>query len=80
MAELHTSIAKVLQRNSHLRLITSFGKMDLLSIGEDQSKENKVLEDAFNAIYSNLGENHSLFNGDSVQALTNGLKRDISII
>ena len=80
MAELHTSIAKVLQRNNHLRLITSFGKMDLLSIGEDQSKENKVLEDAFNAIYSNLGENHSLFNGDSVQALTNGLKRDISII
>ena len=80
MTELHQSMAKIIAKNNHIRLLTSFGELDVKSIGEDQSKENKTLENAYNAIYDNLGENHSLFNGDSAEAQRYALLRDKSIV
>ena len=73
-------MSKIIAKNSHIRLLTSFGELDVKSIGEDQSKENKTLENAYNAIYDNLGENHSLFNGDSAEAQRYALLRDKSIV
>ena len=80
MTELHQSMARVIAKNSHIRLLTSFGDLDVKSIGEDQSKENKTLENAYNAIYDNLGENHSLFNGDNKEAQLYALLRDKSMV
>ena len=80
MTELHQSMAKIIAKNNHIRLLTSFGDIDVKSIGEDQSKENKTLENAYNAIYDNLGENHSLFNGDNKEAQLYALLRDKSMV
>ena len=80
MTELHQSMARIIAKNSHIRLLTSFGDLDVKSIGEDQSKENKTLENAYNAIYDNLGENHSLFNGESAEAQRYALLRDKSTV
>ena len=78
MAELHKSIANILSRNNHVRLVTTFGDMNVLSIGQDVAQENKTLDNAYNSIYDNSGENHTLFNGTIKEALTYALQRDQS--
>lgn len=78
MAELHKSIANILSRNNHIRLVTTFGDMDVLSIGQDMAQENKTLDNAYNSIYDNSGTNHTLFNGTIKEALTYALQRDQS--
>lgn len=80
MTELHQSMAKVISKNRHVRLLTSFGEIKVASIGEDQSKENKTLENAYNALYDNVGENHTLFNGDNAEAQLYALLRDKSVV
>lgn len=80
MTELHQSMAKIIAKNKHIRLLTSFGDIDVKSIGSDQSKENKTLENAYNAIYDNSGENHSLFNGADGNAQKYALLRDKSSV
>ena len=80
MAELHSSMARIIAKNSHIRLLTSFGEIDVKSIGEDQSKENKTLDNAYNAIYDNTGLNHELFNGDIKESLLYELLRQKSIV
>ena len=76
MKELHQSISKAISPNKDLKLITTYGKMNIMSVGNDDSKENKVLANAYAAIYNNNGENDTLFNGDSVEALKCALERD----
>ena len=80
MAELHSSMSKVLLRNSNVRLLTTFGDIDVKSIGEDQTKENKTLSNAYDAIYNNSGENNNIYTGESAEALKYSLARDASIV
>lgn len=80
MTELHQSMARLLANNAHTRLMTTFGDLDVLSIGEDESKENKTLDNAYNSIYDTSGLNHNLFNANSVEALRYALKRDEAAI
>ena len=76
MTELHQTMASILNKNKHIRLLTTFGDIDVHSVGEDSSKENKTLENAYNAIYDVNGLNHALFNSESVKALEYAIIRD----
>lgn len=80
MSELHQSMAAVLTKNKHVKLLTTFGDMQVLSIGEDQSRENKTLENAYSAIFDNAGENNGLFSATQKESLLYSLKRDESIM
>ena len=80
MTELHQSMSKVLTKNKHVKLLTTFGNMDVLSIGDDQSKENKTLANAYAAIFDNAGENNGLFSAAQKESLLYSLKRDESIV
>lgn len=80
MSELHQSMAAVLTKNKHVKLMTTFGDMQVLSIGEDQSRENKTLENAYSAIFDNAGENNGLFSATQKESLLYSLKRDESIM
>lgn len=80
MAELHKSMAAQLAKNNHTRLMTTFGDMDVLSVGNDESKENKTLENAYAAIYDNAGENNGLFSATQKESLDYSLRRDESIV
>ena len=80
MSELHQSMAKIIAKNNHVRMLSTFGDIQVHSIGEDQSKENKTMENAYNTIYDNSGLNHSLFNGNSVKALEFALTRDKALV
>lgn len=80
MTELHQSMARVIAKNNHIRLLTSFGELDVKSIADDQSKENKTLANAYNAIFDNLGENHNLFSGGDATAQKNALLRNKSMV
>jgi hypothetical protein len=80
MTALHKSMSKTLTRNKYVKMLTTFGDLDVLSIGEDESKENKTLANAFSAIFNVDGENHNLFSGDTKEALEFSLRRKESII
>jgi hypothetical protein len=80
MKELHSSMSKVLSKNSHVRLLTSFGKIDVRQLSQDSTKENKTLENAYKAIYDNLGSNNYLFNGSSDAALKYSLTVEQSFV
>jgi hypothetical protein len=61
-------------------MLSTFGDIQVHSIGEDQSKENKTMENAYNTIYDNSGLNHGLFSGESVKALECALTRDKAFV
>lgn len=80
MKALHKSMSKTLSKNKNARLMTTFGDMEVLSLGEDQSKENKTLENAFSAIFNVVGENDNLYIGNTKEGLEFSLRRQESII
>ena len=80
MTELHKSMAKIISKNSHTRLLTSFGKFDVHQLSQDSTKENKTLQNAYNAIYDNLGSNNNLFNGSTDAALAYSLTVEQSYV
>lgn len=80
MTALHKSMSKTLTKNKYVRMLTTFGDLDVLSIGEDQSKENKTLSNAYAAIYNVDGENENLYNGDTKESLEFSLRRKESIV
>lgn len=80
MKALHKSMSKVLSKNKHTRMLTTFGDLDVLSIGDDQTKENKTLENAYSAIFNLVGENDNLFIGNTKEGLDYSLRRQESII
>lgn len=80
MSALHNSIAAVLAKNKHTKFITTYGDVDAHEIGTDQTKDNKTLANALKTVFDNLGENNSLFTGESANALLYSLKRDESFV
>jgi len=80
MTALHKSMSKTLTRNKYVRMLTTFGDLDVLSIGEDQTKENKTLSNAYAAIYNVDGENENLYSGTSKESLEFSLRRKESIV
>lgn len=80
MKALHKSMSKVLAKNNNTRMLTTFGDLQVLSIGEDQSKENKTLKNAYSAIFNVVGENDNLYIGNTKEGLDYSLRRQESII
>ena len=80
MTELHKSMSKVLTKNKNVRMLTTFGDLQVLSIGDDQSKENKTLTNAYSSIYNVGGDNENLFSGNTKESLDFSLRRNESII
>ena len=80
MTALHKSMSKVIAKNKYVRMLTTFGDLDVLSIGEDQTKENKTLDNAFAAIFNVDGENSDLYKGNSKEALEFSLRRKESVV
>lgn len=80
MMALHKNMAKTLTRNKYVRMLTTFGDLDVLSIGDDQTKENKTLQNAYSSIFNVDGENENLFNGSNKESLEFSLRRKESIV
>lgn len=80
MTALHKSMSKTLAKNKYVRMLTTFGDLDVLSIGDDQTKENKTLSNAFASIFNVTGDNDNLFNGSTKESLEFSLRRKESIV
>lgn len=81
MKELHQSMAKTLAaKTKHCRLFSSFGDIDVKSISDSGTQENKVLANAYDAIYNDSGENQAVFSSDTAEALALNITRDESIV
>lgn len=77
---IHKSLAKVVNTGEDVRLITTFGDVDLLRVADSDTTENKALTNAYQAIFNNVGLNNVLFTGQSVEALKYSLRRDQSMV
>ena len=80
MKALHKGMSKVLAKNKNTKMLTTFGDLEVLSIGDDQTKENKTLKNAYSTIFNLVGENDSLYIGNSKESLEFSLRRQESII
>lgn len=74
--DLHNSMAKALSGVSGLKLLTTFGKTDLLELQPERTKENKSMEQAYKGIFQSAGMNPTLFVGDSKEALQASIQKD----
>jgi hypothetical protein len=79
-AAVHKSLAKVVNTGENVRLITTYGDVDLLRVADSDTTENKALTNAYQAIFNNVGLNNILFTGQSVEALKYSLRRDQSMV
>ena len=79
-AAVHKSLAKVVNTGDNVRLITTYGDVDLLRVADSDTTENKALTNAYQAIFNNVGLNNILFTGQSVEALKYSLRRDQSMV
>jgi hypothetical protein len=73
---LHKSMSNQLGTNTRVRLLTTFGDVEVHPLGDADKVQNEVLEKAFQSIYSSAGLNSSLFTGDSDGSIETSLNRD----
>lgn len=80
VAAIHKSLKRIIDTGDKTRLITTYGDIAVQRLGESDKSENKVLEKAFKSIFNNAGFNSTLFTGESVQALSDSLIRDKTVV
>jgi hypothetical protein len=78
--ELHKSMAKIISKNKRLKLLTTFGKSEILDLQKPASIQSDTLTKAYLAIFQNSGLNANLFSGASKEALDVSLTRDASVV
>ena len=74
--DLHNSMKKIIDKKDKVRLMTTYGDVSLLKVGDDDAAQTDVLKKALQTVYDNAGLNPALFTGESVQALKMALTRD----
>lgn len=79
MNSLHKSMSKAIS-NKNVKLVTTPGEIEVHSIGDDRTKENKTLSNAFASIFNNMGDNSHLYNSDQKFALETTLHRNESFV
>ena len=77
---IHASLKKKIEVNDKAKLVTTWGKMYVEKMSENDTAENQVLTKAFNTIFNNGGLNYNIFNNDSVEALKTSIRRDKSLV
>lgn len=74
--ELHSSMKRQLASNSRTRLITTFGKLEVHQLGQNDKIQNEILNKAHSAIYDTAGINTNIFNGTDAESLAISLAKD----
>lgn len=77
---LHKSMSNQLGTNTRTRLLTTFGDVEVHSLGDSDKVQNEVLEKAYQAVYNSAGVNSSIFTGDADGSLEASLNRDAAYV
>ena len=77
---LHKSMSNQLGTNTRIRLLTTFGDVEVHPLGDSDKVQNEVLEKAYQAIYNSAGVNSSIFTGDADNSLQSSLDRDAAYV
>jgi len=80
VVDLHSSMAKALSGVNGLKLLTSFGKTELIELQGERSKENKSIQQAYDSVFYSAGLNPTIFSGDSKESLEASLQRDSAYV
>lgn len=74
--QLHSRLASVVNTTSDSKLLTTYGDINMLRVGESIAQEDKTLLNAYKSVYNNAGLNDIVFTGDSKEALVMSITRD----
>ena len=77
---IHKSLRRKIEVNDKAKLVTTWGKIYVEKMSENDTAENQVLTNAFKAIFNNGGLNHNIFTSESVEALKMSIIRDRSFV
>lgn len=77
---LHTAMSRALAGNERLRLLTTFGEVELIPLQSKSSVQNDTIRKAHEAVYYDSGLNTSLFNNDGQEGIDASLRRDESFV
>lgn len=80
MKELHNSIKKQLSPNKNVKLVTTLGKMQVLPLSEEGSKDVNTLINAYKTVYNDSGANNDLFVGNTSNSTAASINRDDSLV
>lgn len=78
--EIHNEMARAIQGSIGVKLLTTFGKTDLLSLADERSKEDKRMEQAHDGIFLESGVNPHIFKGHTPQAIRATIAKDASYV
>jgi hypothetical protein len=78
--QLHSRLASVVNTTSDSKLLTTYGDINMLRVGESVAQEDKTLLNAYKSVFNNAGLNDIVFTGDSKEALVMSITRDKAIV
>lgn len=74
--QLHSRLSSVVNTSANSKLITTYGEINLIRVGETVSQEDKTLLNAYKSVFNNAGLNDVVFTGDSKEAMVMSITRD----
>ena len=77
--ELHDVMAKAVN-GSGVKLLTTFGKTDLIEMNAERTKENKTLQQAYDNVFYSTGLNPEIFRGESATAVKATIQKDAAYV
>lgn len=77
---IHENMTTAMKGVKGLKLLTTFGKTNLLELQGDKTKENKSLKQAYENIYYNAGLNPSIFHGENESSINASITKDVAYI
>ncbi len=78
--EIHAALAKALSREKSLKVLTTFGNTELISLRSKNANDREASRNAYKTIFYDAGLNDSLFIGETEHSLTASIKKDEAYI
>lgn len=78
--ELHDSLAQALSGVKGLKLLTTFGKTELIELQKERAKDSQLVQQAYRNIFQSAGINPEIFAGTTKEALQQSIVKDAGYI
>ena len=79
-AELHRGVVNMLKNNEGTDVITTFAKLEAISLGDKSKTERDNLEKIERSVYNEAGVSRLLFSSDSAVSVDASIKNDMAVV
>jgi hypothetical protein len=78
--ELHDSLSRALSGVKGLKLLTTFGKTELIELQEQRAKDSQIISQAFDSIFQSAGISPEIFTGNNPLSLEKSIQKDAAFV